>query len=46
MGLRLGEALNLKIGDIAYRDVGKGRELGAEASMLSAPGFIFEKAKV
>jgi site-specific recombinase XerD len=26
MGLRLGEGLNLEVGDIAYKDVGKGRE--------------------
>ena len=31
LGLRLSEALQLRVSDIAYRDVGKGRELGAEA---------------
>ena len=45
MGLRLGEALNLKVGDIAYMDVGKGREPGAEASMPSNTGYTFAMAR-
>ena len=45
MGLRLGEALNLKVGDITYMDVGKGREPGAEASMPSSTGSTFAMAR-
>ena len=45
MGLRLGEALDLKIGDIAHMDVGKGRELGAEALMPNECVYTFAMAK-
>ena len=31
MGLRLGEGLQIQVGDIAYRAIGKEREHGAEA---------------
>jgi len=39
MGLRLGEGLRMEVGDIAYRDVGKGREQGAEASTVVVTVF-------
>jgi len=45
MGLRLGEGLRMEVGDIAYRDVGKGREQGAEALMVAAIVFMFEMPK-
>ncbi len=41
LGLRLGEGLRLTVADIAYRDVGKRRELGAEALMPRGSGCIF-----
>ena len=41
LGLRLGEGLRLTVADIAYRDVGKGRELGAEALMQNGCGCLF-----